>query len=539
MYKVKLTGTILVLLALILMLSIVLYWGTLRSEYYFERSQRAQDAAQAFIQLSHDAYRHFKERIDIVVLPEADLEQARRSYQDLRQTLRELRAAIEAELEQVEERYKAHEREELKQVARLEQILTEGIWAFDRIEQLQLKGADESVQELLRSVLEETIDQEFKPLIDAAIQAEMSEMKAVRVQAQALLKDLKWVATITALLALCLAIVLGGWLLHSLRFSLNHLMDGVQKVTRGNLQHRISLKGKDEFGYLAQHFNEMTSQLEAKQHTLLQAQSELEEKVNKRTQALQELNHKLLSIDKGRRRFFAEISHELRTPLAAIRGEAEVTLRTKTKRVETCEEALYRIVDLSEQLSKLLDDLLFMARSESTGFRFQVVPLVLNDLISELCDESQGLLAQAQVSLHLDLPSYAVWVQADRLRLRQLLLILIDNACCYSHLGGEIVLSLTCNQDQEQAIITLCDQGIGIPESEVHLVFERFFRGEKARKQVHSGSGLGLSLAKLIAEKHHGSIEVSSQEGVGTCVRVRLPCCMPNEDDKSGEESRP
>ncbi len=529
MYKFKLTSAIIALLSLILMLSMVLYWGTLRSEYYFERSQRAQDAAQGFIQVSHDAYRHFKERIDIVVLQEeANLEQAKQSYQDLRQSLRSLRTAIEAEIELAEEKNKPHEIEELKEVSKLEKVLTEGIWAFERIELLQVRGENSSVQEVLRTVLEETIDQEFKPLIDAAIHAELSEVAYAREQAKILLSDLKLTASITALLALLLAFALGVWLLRNLRYSLDNLVAGVQTVSKGNLQHRIVLPGQDEFSYLAKNFNDMTAQLEAKQEKLLLAQSELEEKVKERTQALQKVNNKLLFIDKGRRRFFADISHELRTPLAAIRGEAEVTLRSKVKRQEESEEALHRIVELSVQLAKLVDDLLFMARSESTEFRFDLKPVVLNSLIVELFDESRGLLEQHKLLLRLELPEFPIIVSADSLRLRQLLLILIDNACCYSNPGGEIVCSL--KEDGDDVQIMVCDQGIGMPTTELDFVFERFFRGELARKRLHSGSGLGLSLAKSIVEKHQGYIGITSEEGKGTCVIVTLPWSGLKED---------
>ena len=515
MYKFKLTSAIIALLSLILMLSAILYWGTYRSGYYFERSQRAQDAAQAYIQLSHDAYRYFKERVDIVVLKErANVDQAKQSYQTLHQSLKNLRASIEAESEQVDPDERAHEIEELKNVAGLEKVLTEGVWAFERIILLQERGAEASARDVLREVLEETIDHEFKPLIDAAINAELAEVTYAREQAQILLDDLKLIATVTALLALLLALALGVWLLRNLRYSLDNLVSGVRKVSKGDLQHRIILPGDDEFTYLARHFNDMTSRLEQKQ-------AELEDRVKERTQALQQANNKLQLIDEGRRRFFADISHELRTPLAAIRGEAEVTLRGRVKRVEEYQEALQRIVELSAQLAKLVEDLLFMARSESTNFRFDLKALILNDLVIELCDETQALTKQNQLTLRLDIPDAPIMVCADPVRFRQLLLILIDNACCYSEPKGEVLVSLKEEEGYVQIIV--CDQGIGIPASELDLVFERFFRGELARKRTHSGSGLGLSLAKSIVENHQGQIEISSEPGKGTCVIVTLP----------------
>jgi len=522
MFRVKLTCAIAALLALVLMLAAILYWGTHRSEYYFERSQRAQDAAQAYVQLSHDAYRHFKELIDIVVLEgDTSVDQAKLSYQKLHQSLNGLRNAIEAEIAQVDAENKEHEIEELENIAEIEELLTEGVWAFERIMLLQRRGAEEPAQDVLTTVMEETIDQQFKPLIDLAINEELGEVTLAREQAQKLVSDLKWVATITALLAFFLATALAFWLLGNLRNSLDKLVSGVRTVAKGDLQHRIELPGRDEFTYLAKSFNDMTHKLEQKRQSLLLAQMELEDKVVARTSELQHANDKLQHIDAGRRCFFADISHELRTPLAAIRGEAEVTLRGKDKHAEEYQEALRRIVELSSQLGKLVEDLLFMARSESTHLHFELRPLELSDLVSELCDEAGVLTRQRQLTLRLELPDPVIKVCGDKLRLRQLLLILIDNACRYSDPGGEVLITLQAKGDV--ACLEVCDQGVGIPEAELELVFERFYRGEVARKRVPSGSGLGLPLARSIVDEHQGTLEIASVVDEGTCVTMTLP----------------
>lgn len=522
MFRFKLTSAIAALLALILILATILYWGTHRSEYYFERSHRAQDAAQAFVQLSHDAYRHFKELVEIMVLDgDTSVDQAKQSYEQLHKSIKGLEAAINAEIEHVDAESLSHEIEELKLVEELEKLLTEGEWAFERIALLQHRGEIGPAQKELKTVLQDTIDLQFKPLIDRAIADELSEMLFARTKAEELNRNLKYIATVTALIAVFLALALAIWLLRNLRHSLQSLVGGVRKVSKGDLEHRIVLPGRDEFSYLAQNFNDMTGRLAEKHQSLLLAQSELEDKVDSRTSELQQVNDKLQLIDAGRRRFLAEISHELRTPLAAIRGEAEVTLRGHKKQVVEYEEALHRIVDLSSQMAKLVEDLMFMARSESTSFSFELHPLKLNELITELCDEARALAHNQQVTLNLDMPDQAISVYADRVRLRQLLLILIDNACCYSTPGGEVTVSLRI---QEEAVcLEVCDQGMGIPDTEIESVFERFYRGDLARKRVPSGSGLGLPLAKSIVEGHQGKIVISSELGQGTCVTATLP----------------
>lgn len=522
MFRIKLTSAIAALLILLLMLATALYWGVHRSEYYFERSQRAQDAAQAYVQLSHDAYRHFKELVDIVVLDgNVSVDQAKLSYQTLHQSLDSLREAIEAEISQVDEEDREHEIEELEQISEIEELLTEGVWAFERIMLLQRRGAEEPAKDVLTTVLEETIDQQFKPLIDMSINEELGEVALAREQAQELVSDLKWVASVTALLAFFLAMTLGIWLLRNLRRSLDNLVSGVRTVAKGDLQHRIELPGRDEFTYLAKSFNDMTQKLEQKRQGLLLAQVELEDKVSARTRELQLANDKLQHIDEGRRCFFADISHELRTPLAAIRGEAEVTLRGKDKHADEYREALRRIVELSAQLGTLVEDLLFMARSESTSIHFELRPQQMNELVSELCDEARVLTQQQLLLLRLELPEQAVSVYGDRLRLRQLLLILIDNACRYSDPGGEVTIRLQVNDDI--ASLEVCDQGIGIADSELEAVFDRFYRSEQARKRAPSGSGLGLPLAQSIVEGHQGKLKITSELGQGTCVTILIP----------------
>ena len=511
-----------VLLTIVLLLAATLYWGAHREEYYFQRSQLAHDASLAYVQLSHGAYRHFKELLDIVVLNgDTSIEQAKLSYQKLQQSLNQLRIATNAEINHVDEREFEQEIQELEQIDVIEELLTEGIWAFERIMLLQRRGAEEPAQAILKDVLEQTIDQQFKPIIDIAIAEEREELAGARQQAQQLLNDLKWMAAATAIVTFCLALAMAIWLLRSLNTPLNRLVKGVRQVAKGDLAHRIQLPGRNEFTYLAKNFNDMTQQLAQQRQHLLMAQAELENKVETRTYELQQANEKLQHIDEGRLRFLTDISHELRTPLTAIRGEAEVTARGKEKSTEEYRDALIRIVELSGQLGKLVEDLLFMARSESASLRFKFSRLVLSNLLNSVYENTQALARQQQLHLSLELPEQDINVSGDQERLRQVLLILIDNACRYSDPGSKITITLQA--DKEHAIINVSDQGMGIPSLELKEVFKRFYRGKQARNEVPSGSGLGLPLAKSIIEAHKGTIEANSTPDQGTRVTITLP----------------
>ncbi len=522
MFRLKLTTALSVLLSIILLLAATLYWGTHRAEYYFQRSQLAHNTSQAYVQLSHDAYRHFKELVDIVVLDgDADVGQAKLSYQNLQQSLNQLRIATNAEIYQVDEQELADAKQELERINAIEKLLTEGIWAFERIILLQRRGAEKPAQAVLKEVLEQTIDQQFKPIIDQGIAEERKELENARHQAQRLLSDLKWMAAITAIVSFCLALLMAAWLLRNLSTPLNQLVKGVRQVAKDDLTHRIELPGRNEFTYLAKNFNDMTQKLSQQRQHLLSAQIELENVVDIRTRELQKANEKLQHIDEGRLRFLADISHELRTPLTAIRGEAEVTARGKNKAPEEYREALTRIVELSNQLGKLVEDLLFMARAESANLRFDFSQLVLNDLISDVYESTRALARQQKLQLSLQLPEQDISISGDRRRLQQVFLILIDNACRYSDSGGKIAIVLQA--DKNCATVTVCDQGMGIPAAELNEVFKRFYRGKQARNDAPSGAGLGLPLAKTIIEAHQGTIGVVSTLGQQTHVTITLP----------------
>jgi len=521
-FRLKLIIAFSVLLFIVLLLTATLYWGVQRTEYYFQRSQLAHDSSEAYVQLSHDAYRHFKELVDIAVLDgDASVEQAKLSYQKLQQSFAQLQFTISAEISYVDEEELAGENQEMAQVMEIKALLTDGMLAFERINTLQRDGAEQSAHKVLESVLEQTIDKKFKPIIDTLIVEEREELEKSRWQVQQIFHDLKRITTIASITAFFLALAMVIWLLHNLNISLSRLIKGVQHVTQNDLTHRIALSGKNEFSYLAEKFNNMTQQLAEQREFLLSAQVELECKVEIRTRELLEANEKLKHIDKGRLRFFADISHELRTPLTAIRGEAEVTARGEDKTATEYQKSLKLIVGFSEQLGKLVEDLIFMVRTKSDHLRFEFSRLILNNLISHVCEDFRLFAQQRQLQFRLELPEKDIHIFGDQQRLQQMLLILIDNACHYSNPGGDIIIAL--HVEKKHTILTIHNQGIEIAEKELGNVFKRFYRGTQARKKVPSGTGLGLPLAKSIIEAHDGTIKIFNAENQGTRLVISLP----------------
>ena len=223
-----------------------------------------------------------------------------------------------------------------------------------------------------------------------------------------------------------------------------------------------------------------------------------------------------------RSQFFADISHELRTPLTVIRGEAEVTLRGKDKPVAEYKTALDRIIQLTEQLNKLVGDLLFLSRSESGTLEIIKRPIPLIDVLLEVHQEAIVLATRKHTTVTLHNRNGTLIVNGDPQRLRQLFMTIIDNAVNYTRPGGTVDVFI--DLDGAYGRVVVADNGIGIPEEDLPHVFQRFYRVKQGRQDwLQSGSGLGLPIAKWIAEAHNGTISIASVLDQGTIVTIKLP----------------
>jgi two-component system sporulation sensor kinase A len=218
---------------------------------------------------------------------------------------------------------------------------------------------------------------------------------------------------------------------------------------------------------------------------------------------------------RARAEFLAEVSHELRTPLTVIRGNAEIGLELD----RNCdhEEILREIVRESSTMSRMVEDLLFLARSESAAPPFRMVPVDARILIAGLERRAAALAAEHDATLDTTLLATGL-VRVDPVRVEQAILVLVDNAVKYGPEGQCVTLCSACSEGELR--VDVGDQGPGIPEAELPHIFERFYR--LAEVEV-PGSGLGLSIAKTIAEAHGGRIEAQSQPGEGTRMSFILP----------------
>lgn len=231
----------------------------------------------------------------------------------------------------------------------------------------------------------------------------------------------------------------------------------------------------------------------------------------------------LRRLENVRREFVANVSHELRTPLASIRLVVETLEAGAVEDPDVSYGFLQRIVGETDRLALIVDDLLDLARLESGRVRLNLEPIPAAELVVGGADRLRSQVERARVSLVVDAPPDLPVVHADRARIEQVLLNLIHNAIKFTPPGGEISIAAAAAPNAIE--ISVSDNGIGVAPDELPRLFERFYKGDKARRS--DGTGLGLAIAKHIVQAHGGTIEADSTHGKGARFTVRLPLAGP------------
>ncbi|MFD3448348.1 sensor histidine kinase [Microbacteriaceae bacterium 4G12] len=217
--------------------------------------------------------------------------------------------------------------------------------------------------------------------------------------------------------------------------------------------------------------------------------------------------------------FVSDASHELRTPLAVIQSKTDVLFQSPSS---TIEEKVMDISTISKEcrrLSRLVANLLMLARSDSDEMEMDKKRFLLDELLREIVDHYSEIASYQEKQIILNSEDWVFFI-GDKERIHQLLVILLDNAMKYTQEGGNIQLS--CSQNVHSIVIKVQDNGIGIEEKDLPKIFDRFYQGDKARS-TSEGAGLGLSIAKWIIEKHYGKVKVQSKVGEGTCFEIIFP----------------
>lgn len=274
------------------------------------------------------------------------------------------------------------------------------------------------------------------------------------------------------------------------------VIKGARKISMGNLSHKIEVKTKDEVADLAFAVNQMAQ-------TLLKNIEDLK------------------ALDKMKDEFVFLASHNLRTPLTIIKGYLEFLQKNKSLDHKTLEQ-VKKIADSTKQLDTIAETLLSLVSLEKGREQPVKTPTDLAKLLEQVGETLKQKAAEKEISIVFELPSEPCPpVKLDGQRITQAFTSLIDNAIKFSKEGGKVVIGL--EKKDRDLLISIKDEGIGIPKEEADKVFKKFHRATDVLTYDYSGIGLGLSLTKLIIESHQGKIWFESEVDVGSTFYVSLP----------------
>jgi len=218
--------------------------------------------------------------------------------------------------------------------------------------------------------------------------------------------------------------------------------------------------------------------------------------------------------------FTADASHELRTPTAAVRAMAETILRRERTPAEY-QSAIAKMLRETGRMSTLIDDLLMLARADQEAESMSVSGVGLDDLVAEACDDYQILADQKSIRLDRSLNASGAIIEGNSSALRRMLIVLLDNGIKYAPADGEVGVSTRVQNGL--VVLQVRDNGPGITADSLPHLFDRFYRSDSSRARTVGGAGLGLALAKSIADRHGANITASSPEERGALFSVAFP----------------
>lgn len=479
-----------------------------------KQSTVAQSLLVEHQQLSSISYRLFKQLTDELIFGENANQANVRKKQDL----------IKKSIDNIK-RLEVQQREALgvestigtlEDTDELAALIDEIIIEFKLVIQSR-NGIAIEQQQGLRNLLEDTIDNQFRESINAAVSRQSRTVAAINARIDTLNTAIVWFTLGLGILSLPLITYGCYWLFNQLYQPLILIQKATNAIASGEYQQPISEKLDDEFEELAASINQLAKRLQ--EHELNEATSrkELEYEVEQRTRELTQANLQLTKVDSRRRQFIADVSHELRTPLTIIRGEAQVTLRFKSASEEDYKETLSSILEQAVNLSHLVDDLLLLTRAEMNQLHLQMASVIIGPLVVVELAKWQRLCKDRSIVLTTTEQDSATELRIDKPRIQQALSILLDNATKYSAAGRPIELSIINHHTTLE--ISVKDLGEGISAAEIENIFERFVRFSKH----HEGIGLGLPIAKAIVDAHGGHINVESVQGEGSTFAILLP----------------
>lgn len=353
------------------------------------------------------------------------------------------------------------------------------------------------------------LDNELQPLIDGGLAGERREVTAQFDRVANVQGGLLPAAAGLALVALGLVAWLGWSLRRSVEAPVKAASAQLAALADGGLVGPPPALG-DSFAPLGAALAGLAGRIEAERRS---AGADAVELAAARS--------RLGGFEAAQSEFLAEIGHELRTPLTVLRGEADVALRGVPDE-QALREALERIRGQSAELALLLDDMLAMVRQDPAGQPFEQRPVSPAEVAAAAVDEARLLAAPREVGIALAVAREPMLVTGDFRRLKQALMIGLDNAIKHSPPGGTVTISLAMDETR-RVRMTVLDDGPGIEAADLPHLFERFYRGRGEREMFNQGLGIGLAIARDIVVRHGGTIAMANRAEGGAALRIDLP----------------
>ena len=304
---------------------------------------------------------------------------------------------------------------------------------------------------------------------------------------------------------------------------LQKMVVATQEIAKGDLSHKVEVKSKDEIGYLADSFNQMTADLKTANQKLIEWGKTLEKKVEERTKELREMQEHLIQSEKlaSLGKLAAGIAHEINNPLGGILIYSHLLLEDTSKKSPHYEN-LKKIVKETSRCKDIVRGLLEFARPKEP----EMTLININDAVDRSLAIVEGQTIFQNITLDKTYSSDLPKIVADESQLQQVFMNIIINAAEAMDGKGKLSLRTSMNTDRTHIEIKISDTGHGIKEEDKKRLFEPFF----STKEVGKGTGLGLAISYSIIQKHQGTIEVESQEGKGSAFTIKLPVTRKSKD---------
>ena len=414
----------------------------------------------------------------------------------------------------------ASEQEELARFENVSQLIIDMIGRCEQAVGLINSGQEADAHAELRLLLSAEVLGQFDSLLGELQVKERNEVLESQASAEMLSKIVFLYLPLFTGAVFVAGMMIWTMTIRGIDKSVDVLGTAVDAFASGDLKHRVGILKEQELDEIGRAFNDMAERLSQNIDQQQGQRVALERMVAQRTSELKMSNEALAKSDRNRSRLLSDISHELRTPLTVIRGESELALRGEESNLLEYRSALSIIRDQALHMSRLVDDLLFVARSREGQVRLKKSTIKIDQLLHEVCTEFRAFSKDRDILIQEKFACPDQTLLADEGRLRQVFSILIDNALRYSVTGSEVRV---VTQERDGMIeISVQDDGIGLSEKDLKEVFTRFYRGDLAKRKV-DGSGLGLPVAKAIVSAHNGTIELMNNESRGATARVVVP----------------